>query len=134
MLPFWKELGEEEINENKEKLIDEGEHNITRQELGHMGWTILHMMTGSFPEELTPALVKKWNAFLVLFGQFYPCKLCSTHFLTMLKEVGPFKGTKKEELMVYLCKMHNIVNKRLGKPIHDCSGVKEEWNTCGCSG
>ena len=50
MLPFWKELGEEEISENKVKLIDEDEHNITRQELGHMGWTILHMMTGSFPE------------------------------------------------------------------------------------
>lgn len=49
MLPFWKELGEEEENENKVKLIEEGEHNITRQELGHMGWTMLHMMTGAFP-------------------------------------------------------------------------------------
>jgi len=67
------------------KLIEEGEHTITRPELGRMGWTILHMMTGSFPEDLTPSLVKKWNAFLVLFGQFYPCKVCSTHFLKMLK-------------------------------------------------
>lgn len=89
-----------------------------------MGWTILHMMTGSFPEDIPPNLVKKWNAFLILFGQFYPCKLCSTHFLKMLKEVGPFEGTKKEELMVYLCNMHNIVNKRLGKPHHDCKNVK----------
>lgn len=42
----------------------------------------------------------------------------------MLKEVGPFQGTKKEELMKYLCNMHNIVNKRLGKPHHDCKNVK----------
>ncbi|MCB0371044.1 MAG: ERV1/ALR-related protein [Bdellovibrionales bacterium] len=35
--------------------------------------------------------------------------------------------------MIYLCEMHNKVNKRLGHPIHDCGKVKEEWNTCGCS-
>lgn len=31
MLPFWKELGEEEEREGKVKIIEEGEHNITRQ-------------------------------------------------------------------------------------------------------
>ena len=50
------------------------------------------MMTGSFPKELDQALIKKWNIFLILFGHFYPCKLCSTHFLKMMKDVGPFKG------------------------------------------
>lgn len=97
-----------------------------------MGWTLLHMMTGAFPEEITPELAKKWNTFLLLFGHFYPCKLCSSHFLKMQKELTPFSGNKKEELMVYLCQMHNKVNERLGKPIHDCSKVKQEWNTCGC--
>jgi hypothetical protein len=28
--------------------------------------------------------------------------------------------------------VHNRVNARLKKPLHDCSKVKEEWNTCGC--
>lgn len=51
----------------------------------------------------------------------------------MLKEVGLFKGTKKSELMTYMCDMHNRVNKRLGKPIHSCKNVTEEWNTCGCA-
>lgn len=36
--------------------------------------------------------------------------------------------------MEYLCYLHNKVNKRLGHPIHDCSNVVEEWNTCGCTG
>ncbi len=63
----------------------------------------------------------------------YPCKLCSQHFLRMQSEIEPFAGTTKKELMIYLCDMHNKVNVRLGKPIHDCSKVKEEWNTCGCS-
>ena len=91
------------------------------------------MMTGSFPDEIDEVLVKKWNTFMILFGHFYPCKLCSTHFLQMMEEVGPFRGSKKIELMTYLCEIHNIVNKRLNKPIHDCTNIKKEWNTCGCS-
>jgi len=42
-----------------------------------------------------------------------------------MKDVGPFKGTDKEGLMIYLCQIHNIVNKRLKKPVHDCKNVKE---------
>jgi hypothetical protein len=83
MLPFWKELADDEIHKNGTMLIEEGEHQINRQELGRMGWTILHMMTGAFPEEITPELRQKWNTFILLFGHFYPCKLCSSHFLQM---------------------------------------------------
>lgn len=36
--------------------------------------------------------------------------------------------------MTYLCDIHNVVNKRLGKPQHSCDNIVEEWNTCGCSG
>ena len=106
------------------QLIEKGEHEITRQQLGRMGWTMLHMMTGSFPEEITPELRQKWNAFLILFGQFYPCKICSQHFLQMLKSVEPFSGDSKEHLMKYLCELHNRVNRRLNKPMHDCDKVK----------
>ena len=91
------------------------------------------MMTGSFPEEITPELRAKWNTFMVLFGQFYPCKVCSKHFLTMLREIDPFEGSTKTELMRYVCEMHNRVNRRLGKAVHDCGKVKKEWNTCGCT-
>jgi len=98
-----------------------------------MGWTILHMMTGSFPEDITPELRRKWNTFVILFGQFYPCKLCSSHFLKMQKEIQPFSGSTKDELMMHLCEMHNRVNVRLDKPVHNCTNVKKEWNTCGCS-
>ena len=99
-----------------------------------MGWTMLHMMSGSFPETLSPTLIRKWNTFIVLFAHLYPCKLCSGHFLKLLEEVGPFSGETKEDLMKWLCDVHNRVNKRLGKPKHDCTKVAEEWNTCGCGG
>lgn len=90
-----------------------------------MGWTLLHMVSGSFPEDITPSLVKKFNTFIILWGQFYPCKLCASHFLKMMDEVGPFTGTTKKELMIYICEIHNIVNLRLGKEKHDCTKVYE---------
>lgn len=31
----------------------------------------------------------------------------------------------------WLCGMHNNVNKRLGKPIFDCTGLEEKY-PCGC--
>ena len=96
-----------------------------------MGWTLLHMISGSFPEELTAEDRQKWNTFFVLFGQFYPCKVCSSHFLTMLKEVKPFSGSTKDELMRFVCELHNRVNRRLNHPVHDCNKVKREWNTSG---
>lgn len=35
----------------------------------------------------------------------------------------------QEELSQWLCKMHNIVNIKLGKPSFDCSKVEERWYT-----
>ncbi len=63
----------------------------------------------------------------------YPCKLCANHFMQLLKEVGQFKGNTKLQLMTYLCDIHNKVNARLGKPVHSCENIIDEWNSCGCS-
>jgi hypothetical protein len=43
------------------------------------------MVTGAFPDEINSNLVKKFNVFLILFGQMYPCKLCANHFMNLLK-------------------------------------------------
>lgn len=71
-------------------MIAEGTYKISRAELGRMGWTMLHMITGSFPEEIPEDMRKKFNAFLGLFSHLYPCKLCAKHFIELLKEVGQF--------------------------------------------
>ena len=51
----------------------------------------------------------------------------------MLKE-NPVKNGSREELVLYLCGLHNIVNERLGKAIFDCKRAFEFWGgNCGCS-
>jgi len=42
------------------------------------------------------------------------------------------EAKSRKELMHYLCKLHNLVNKDLHKPQFDCNTVEEKWSDCGC--
>ena len=46
----------------------------------------------------------------------------------------PFRYKSREELVFYICELHNDVNKRLNKPIHDCKKAFDIWGgDCGCN-
>jgi len=47
-------------------------------------------------------------------------------------EKYPVEAKSRKELMHYLCKLHNLVNKDLHKPQFDCNTVEEKWSDCGC--
>ena len=50
----------------------------------------------------------------------------------MLNEI-PIKHNSREELVYYICDLHNHVNKRLGKPIFECKKAFDFWGgDCGC--
>lgn len=42
-------MQEEQANATH-NIIDKSEHQISRQQLGHQSWSLLHMITGAFPE------------------------------------------------------------------------------------
>jgi FAD-linked sulfhydryl oxidase len=45
----------------------------------------------------------------------------------------PVKNANREELVLYLCGLHNNVNERLNKPKFDCNKAFEFWGgNCGC--
>ena len=51
----------------------------------------------------------------------------------MLKD-NPIKNNSREELVYYLCDLHNKVNITLKKPIFDCKKAFGFWGgECGCS-
>jgi hypothetical protein len=50
----------------------------------------------------------------------------------MLKDY-PIKNDSREQLVLYICELHNHINKRLSKPIFDCSKAMAFWGgDCGC--
>ena len=51
----------------------------------------------------------------------------------MIKEY-PIKDNSREDLVNYICDLHNKVNLRLNKPVFDCKNAFKFWGgECGCS-
>jgi FAD-linked sulfhydryl oxidase len=45
----------------------------------------------------------------------------------------PIKHSNREELVLYLCDIHNKVNERLNKPVFNCEKAFDFWGgNCGC--
>jgi FAD-linked sulfhydryl oxidase len=116
---------------------------VSKEELGRFTWytklynanrTFLHSVAAAYPKE--PTLEEK-QAFRNLMNSIpfmYPCKDCANHFGLLLKE-NPIVDTDREAVVLYVCGLHNLVNKRLGKPIFDCKKAFGFWGgDCGCSG
>lgn len=58
--------------------------------------------------------------------------MCADHFQKMLVD-NPVRANTREELVYYICDIHNQVNERLNKTKYDCKKAFEIWGgDCGC--
>ena len=106
---------------------------LTKQEIGRNTWSLLHSMAASYPNEPTEEDKKYITNFLYSLANLFPCKICGSHLLKMLKKEG-VHADSREELVNYICKIHNIVNKVLQKPQFDCKKAFDFWGgDCGCN-
>ena len=64
--------------------------------------------------------------FVAALGQHYPCKLCRGHLQQQLRdpELGPVRVNSRQDLSVWFCELHNLVNRDIGKKQFDCSPFK----------
>ncbi|KAF9764285.1 FAD-linked sulfhydryl oxidase ERV1 [Nosema granulosis] len=102
-----------------------------RQRLGRATWTLLHTMAAVYPAFPTVQHKKDTLQFIYLISQLYPCGECAGHFQKLLTQHPP-QVSSHDEFVGWLCKAHNVVNERLGKPIVDCANVENMWQ-CGCA-
>lgn len=52
--------------------------------------------------------------------------MCRDGFKKLLKE-NPIKSEGREELVIYFCEIHNIINKQLKKEVFDCKNSIKFW-------
>ena len=105
---------------------------LTKQEIGRDTWALLHSIAASYPNEPNEEDKKQITNFLNEIANLFPCKICGNHLLRMLKKEG-IHADSREELVNYICKIHNIVNKVLEKPQFDCKKAFDIWGgDCGC--
>lgn len=99
---------------------------LSKAELGNHGWHLLHSFAASFPTEPSEEEKQQFKNLLISFTYLYPCKSCRHHFKEML-DSNPIEVDSREKISNYLCRLHNLVNQRIGKQIFDCSKNLDFW-------
>ena len=106
---------------------------LTKQEIGRNAWALLHSMASAYPNDPTEEDKQNMINFLKGLAHNFPCKICGKHFVKLLED-NPIKCDNREELVNYICDIHNSVNKFLKKEIFDCKKAFDVWGgDCGCS-
>ncbi|KAK9465987.1 ERV/ALR sulfhydryl oxidase domain-containing protein [Lipomyces arxii] len=97
-------------------------------EIGRSTWTLLHSVAAQYPEKASSSEQKDIESFLGIFARIYPCWHCASDFRTWIaKPENKPQVSGQEEFGKWLCRAHNEVNQKLGKPVFDCNLWKERW-------
>ncbi|XP_050075657.1 FAD-linked sulfhydryl oxidase ALR [Anopheles maculipalpis] len=99
---------------------------LDKERLGRYTWGLLHTIAAYYPTVPTETEERNVRTFFTSFSKLYPCEYCAKDFQQELKDMPP--DTKSQHaLSQWLCRIHNRVNMKLGKPEFDCTKVNERW-------
>ncbi|CAN6296071.1 unnamed protein product [Urochloa humidicola] len=113
----------------KEK--DAKEAPLTKEEVGRATWMLIHTIAAQFPDEPTRQQKRDAKELMHIISRLYPCKECAEHFKEVLK-ANPVQAGSQDEFSQWLCYVHNVVNRSLGKPIFPCQRVTARWGKLDC--
>ncbi|GAA5987182.1 hypothetical protein JCM10908_001849 [Rhodotorula pacifica] len=99
------------------------------ERLGRHTWTFLHTTVSYFAPQPSQHQKASMLGLLHALPTLYPCGSCAGHLQTYMKTNPPDRAIEqgREALELWLCKVHNEVNERLGKDRFDCSTVPQRW-------
>ena len=92
---------------------------VDREELGRSTWDLLHTTAAYYPEAPDEAAQRAAAGLIGGLAALYPCEHCAEDFRATVEASPPALGSRTA-LAVWLCRQHNLVNEKLGKPLFDC--------------
>ncbi|OWM64796.1 hypothetical protein CDL15_Pgr028513 [Punica granatum] len=93
---------------------------VTKEELGRATWTFLHTLAAQYPDNPTKQQKKDVKDLE-----------CADHFKEVLR-VNPVQAGSHAEFSQWLCHVHNVVNRSLGKSVFPCERVDARWGKLEC--
>ncbi|KAL0547590.1 hypothetical protein IC582_017530 [Cucumis melo] len=104
---------------------------VTKEVLGRATWTFLHILAAQYPDHPTRQQKKDVKELMAILSRMYPCGECADHFKEVLR-ANPVETGSHAEFSRWLCRVHNVVNRSLGKPIFPCERVDGRWGKVEC--
>lgn len=96
---------------------------INPKKFGPYFWGVLHLASiGGIDPEAYKTLIS-------IFPSILPCPACGAHFADVLKESPPPETQDPMELFKWSVDVHNIVNKRIEKPLMTYVDAMKIWLT-----
>ncbi|CAA0807462.1 FAD-linked sulfhydryl oxidase ERV1 [Striga hermonthica] len=103
----------------------------TKEELGRATWTFLHTLAAQYPDKPTRQQKKDVKELITILSRMYPCKECADHFKEVIR-ANPVEVGSHQEFSRWLCHVHNVVNRSLGKVVFPCERVDARWGKLEC--
>ncbi|XP_058754020.1 FAD-linked sulfhydryl oxidase ERV1-like [Vicia villosa] len=104
---------------------------VTKEELGRATWTFLHTLAAQYPDNPTRQQKKDVKELVQILSRMYPCSECANHFKEVLRS-NPVQSGSHAEFSQWLCHVHNVVNRSIGKPVFPCERVDARWGKLEC--
>ncbi|CAI5743453.1 unnamed protein product [Hyaloperonospora brassicae] len=101
---------------------------LDRQELGTATWGLLHSIGIYYPDEPSPEYQAKAKSFIETLALMYPCVHCADDFQKEIAKSPP-RVESRTTFSMWLCEQHNVVNRKLHKPLFECTmpNLEERW-------
>lgn len=96
-----------------------------KEEIGKSTWMLLHGIAENYPESPTTSDKENVKQFINLLSRLYPCEDCKESFQQIVKE-NPPNVSNRLGFCRYVCKIHNIVNQKIGKNKVDCKKLYQK--------
>ncbi|XP_057718200.1 FAD-linked sulfhydryl oxidase ERV1 [Arachis stenosperma] len=104
---------------------------VSKEDLGRATWTFLHTLAAQYPDNPTRQQKKDVKDLVQILTRLYPCKECADHFKEVIR-ANPVQAGSHAEFSQWLCHVHNVVNRSLGKPVFPCERVDARWGKLDC--
>jgi len=84
---------------------------------GKAGWKFLFSIALGFPQKPDFQKIHNYTRFFNYLQYVLPCEICRLHYASNLNQItiDPYM-TSRDNLFLWVLKMHNLVNKQIGKP------------------
>lgn len=105
---------------------------VTNAVLGRSTWTLLHSVAAVYPENPSKRQQKDVKNLIESLARMYPCTVCAHHFQDIIRKDPPTVGSAGD-LQQWMCKIHNLVNLSLGKPVFNCKVAASKWSSLNCN-